>query len=116
MEENNQQLNQQNYQYNQKYNQTQYSQPQLNIPLEYKPISAWGYFGYTILFNIPILGIIMLLVFSLGGTQNINLKNYARSYFCILLVAFIILMIVLMTGVCASIFNSADKTIMGSGI
>ena len=27
---------------------------QKNIPDEYKPISMWGYFGYEILFSIPI--------------------------------------------------------------
>ena len=41
-----------------------------NIPEKYKPISAWGYFGYNILFAIPILGFIILLVFALGGTSN----------------------------------------------
>lgn len=35
-----------------------------NIPNEYKPISAWGYFGYNILFSIPIIGFIFLIVFS----------------------------------------------------
>lgn len=49
-----------------------------NIPEEYKPISMWGYFGYEILFSLPIIGIILLIVFSLGGTKNINLKNFAR--------------------------------------
>jgi hypothetical protein len=45
-----------------------------NIPFEYKPISMWGYFGYQILFSIPIIGFILLLVFSFGGTQNKNLN------------------------------------------
>ena len=49
------------------------------IPDEYKPISMWGYFGYELLFSIPLVGFIVLLVFSFGGTQNENLKNFARS-------------------------------------
>lgn len=53
-----------------------------NIPESYRPISAWGYFGYNILFSIPIIGFILLLVFACGGTGNINLRNYARSFFC----------------------------------
>ena len=61
-----------------------------NIPKEYKPISAWGYFGYQLLFGIPLIGFIMLLVFALGGTENINLKNYARSYFCAFLIGLVI--------------------------
>ena len=66
-----------------------------NIPEEYKPISMWGYFGYEILFSLPIIGIILLIVFSLGGTKNINLKNFARSYFCIIIIISIVLIIFL---------------------
>ena len=61
-----------------------------NIPLEYKPISMWGYFGYQLLFSIPCIGIILLLIFSFGGTQNKNLKNFARSYFCYFILMLII--------------------------
>lgn len=61
-----------------------------NIPEEYKPISMWGYFGYQLLFSIPCVGFIVLCVFSLGGTKNINLKNFARSYFCVIILALLI--------------------------
>mgnify|MGYP004568894857 CR=1 FL=1 len=66
-----------------------------NIPEEYKPISMWGYFGYEILFSLPIIGVILLIVFSLGGTKNVNLKNFARSYFCIIIIISIVLIILL---------------------
>lgn len=66
-----------------------------NIPEEYKPISMWGYFGYEILFSLPIIGFILLIVFSLGGTKNVNLKNFARSYFCIIIIISIVLIILL---------------------
>lgn len=65
-----------------------------NVPEEYKPISMWGYFGYEILFSIPCVGFILLCVFSFGGTKNINLKNFARSYFCFLIVVVIIVLII----------------------
>ena len=61
-----------------------------NIPEAYKPISMWGYFGYQLLFSIPCIGIIVLLVFAFGGTTNINLKNFARSYFCVFILGIII--------------------------
>lgn len=64
-----------------------------NIPndgMDYTPISMWGYFGYQILFAIPLIGFIMLLVFSFGGTRNINIRNYARSYFCFMILSFIV--------------------------
>ena len=65
-----------------------------NLPDEYRPISMWGYFGYEILFSIPIVGFIVLLVFSFGGTKNVNLRNFARSYFCFLIVIVIFAIIV----------------------
>ena len=65
-----------------------------NIPEEYKPISMWGYFGYQILFSLPIIGFILLIVFSVGGTKNVNLKNFARSYFCFLIILVILVTII----------------------
>ena len=57
------------------------------IPDEYKPITMWGYFGYELLFSIPCVGFIILLVFAFGGNKNINVKNFARSYFCYMIIA-----------------------------
>lgn len=69
------------------------------IPEEYKPITMWGYFGYEILFSIPLIGFMLLLVFAFGGTRNKNLKNFARSYFCFyILVAVLIFLFVLIVG------------------
>ena len=64
-----------------------------NVPAEYQPISMWGYFGYELLFSIPCIGLILLLVFSFGGTKNKNLQNFARSYFCLLIVVAVIVLI-----------------------
>lgn len=75
-------------------NNVTYTTSTVNIPEEYKPISAWGYFGYQLLFGIPCIGFIILCVFALGGTKNINLKNFARSYFCVFLLMLIIGIIV----------------------
>ena len=67
--------------------------PMNNIPPEYKPITMWGYFGYELLFSIPCVGFIVLLIFSFGGTQNLNLRNFARSYFCLMIVTFVVVFI-----------------------
>ena len=78
----------------------------VNIPEEYKPISMWGYFGYQLLFGIPCIGFILLLVFSFGGTKNVNLKNFARSYFCVLIiVAVLVAILVAIFGVGAASFG-----------
>lgn len=79
-----------------------------NNSAEYKPISMWGYFGYEILFSIPIIGFVLLIIFSFGGTPNKNLRNFARSYFCfvILLVAVGIIIAVLFGGSLAAMSAS----------
>ena len=69
-------------------------QPTNVIPAKYKPIGAWGYVLYELLFSIPLVGFIFLLVFSLGGTKNENLKNFARSFLCWLLIFLVIGIIV----------------------
>ena len=80
-----------------------------NIPNEYKPISAWGYFEYNILFSIPIIGFIFLIVFSFDSS-NINRRNYARSFFIIyLLIAIVFLISILFfggIGIFLQFFNS----------
>lgn len=73
------------------------------IPSEYQPISMWGYFGYELLFSIPCVGFILLLIFSFGGTQNVNLKNFARSYFCFMIIVFVLALFLVLTGVLAGV-------------
>lgn len=63
-----------------------------NIPREYRPISAWGYFGYNILFSIPLVGFICLIIFSFDSS-NINRRSYARSFFIIYLIIAIVFLI-----------------------
>lgn len=75
-----------------------------NIPAEYTPISMWGYFGYTILFNIPIIGWIIVIIFALTA-QNLNLRNFARSQFCLLIIWIILACIMTVTGLFAGMLN-----------
>ena len=77
-----------------------------NLPYEFQPISMWGYFGYQILFMIPIIGFILLIVFALGGTKNVNLKNSARSYFCVTIIVLVVVLIIAAMGGLA-IFESS---------
>ena len=57
-----------NYNQNSNFNRSQLPNT-ASIPEEYQPISMWGYFGYELLFSIPLVGFILLLVFSFGGTR-----------------------------------------------
>ena len=51
----------------------------------YRPLSPWAYVGLTVLFSIPVVGLVFLIVYSINGS-NINRRNYARSYWCTLLI------------------------------
>ena len=66
------------------------------IPYEYQPISMWGYFGYQVLFSIPVVGFVFLVVYALGGTKNVNKRNFARSYFCYLLILIVIMAVLVL--------------------
>ncbi len=63
------------------------------LPEDYKPISMWGYFGYQLLFSIPIVGLVLLIIFSFTAT-NVNLKNFARSYFCFMIVMIVLAIVI----------------------
>lgn len=64
-----------------------------NIPNEYRPLSAWGYIGYNILFNIPLVGFVLLIVFALDSSY-IARRNYARSFLWVMLIVAILTIIV----------------------
>ena len=60
-------------------------QEMATLPPKYRPLSAWEYFGYTLLFSIPIVGFICMIVFAFNDS-NINRRSFARSFFCSLLI------------------------------
>ncbi len=69
-----------------------------NLPPQYRPLGAWAYFGYMLLFSIPIIGFILLIVFSFSE-DNINRRNFARSYWCALILVVIVVAILFAVGV-----------------
>lgn len=103
---------------NQQPYQQPYSQQQIyinntnpQIPAEYKPLSPWAYIGYGILYVIPIVGFILMIVFSFSG-GNINKRNFARSFLYIFLIyiviGIVIFLIMLATG--ASLFSALGSS------
>ena len=79
----------------QQHSEAQYGQPQQQqpqqftqgasfmseeeLPPEYRPVGMWGYVGYEILFSLPVVGLVLMFIFSFSGTDNVNLKNFARA-------------------------------------
>ena len=82
------------------------------IPAQFKPIGAWGYVGYNLLYSIPVVGFIMLIVFALSN-GNYNRRNYARSYFCVMLITAIIAIVTLIIGLLLMILGvvSANEVV-----
>ncbi len=84
----------------------------IQIPEEYKPLSPWAYIGYQLLFALPCIWIIMLFVFAFGSNTNVNLKNFARSYLFVYLIAIgisvILFILGLVFGFFGTLINSAN--------
>ena len=71
--------------------------PNCNTPIEfpdnYKPLSAWAYFGLTLLFSVPIVGFIFLIIFSISK-GNIHRRSFARSYWCSLIIVGVLVAVI----------------------
>ncbi len=78
---------------------------EVSIPEDYEPIGMWGYFGYQILFGIPLVGWILCISFALMA-HNHNLRNFARSQFCVLIIEIIIFCILAVSGVLKAVVDS----------
>lgn len=68
------------------------------LPSKYRPLGMWEYFAYSILFMIQPIGLVFLVIFSFDGS-NINRRNYARSFFCGLILFVILVAILASAGV-----------------
>lgn len=75
------------------------------IPENYEPIGMWGYFGYEILFAIPVLGWIFCIAFALLA-KNYNLRNFARSQFCFLIIYIVLFCLLAGFGVLETVLRS----------
>ena len=77
-------------------------------PPENSPLSPWTYFGLQLLFSVPVVGFIFLIIFSCKS-DNINRRNFARSYWCSWIIVAVILVIVL---ILAAIMGVGMSTIV----
>lgn len=92
--------------------------PEPVVPEENRPLGPWAYFGYGLLFSIPVIGFILLIVLSFAG-KNVNRKNFARSYWCwaILVIALILIsVVILLTGVLRGVMEQVAAWLSGIGL
>ena len=73
----------------------------------FKPISAWGYVGYTILWSIPVIGWITWLCTAIGSKKK-NVKNYARAFLCWVLLILIVSVVAGIVGVALQMLGVVD--------
>ena len=64
---------------------------------QYRLLSPWAYVGYGILFTLPVIGWILAIVFALND-DNLNRRNFARGYWCGVLVVVIVAVILSIAG------------------
>ena len=62
-----------------------------------KPISPLGYIGYEILFGIPVVGLIVAIIMSIGS-GNQNVKNFARAQIIVAILVFVIYFVAALLG------------------
>ena len=56
------------------------------------PLSMWGYFGFSLLFGIPVIGWILAVVLSCGVSGNTHLTSFARGILIRILFILIVLL------------------------
>lgn len=77
------------------------------LPEKYRPLTAWAYFGYSILFAIPLVGFILTIVFSFNDA-NINRRSFARSYFCVWVLLLILCLMIFILSLCGFVVIPKD--------
>ena len=86
------------------------------LPKSYRPITGWGYFWRSIFYAIPVIGWLFVLINAIGS-KNRNGRYFARSYFCALLVAVIVVAVVTVldlvagTGIFQAVKNLANEAL-----
>ena len=67
-----------------------------------KPLSPWQYFGLQLLYSVPVVGFVFLIIHSVGA-RNVNMRNFARSYWCVLAVVLIAVIVSSLLGYSATV-------------
>lgn len=71
-----------------------------DVPEKFRPMSTGQYFVMLFLLAIPLLNLLLLLVWSLGGTSNVNKQNLSRA-----IMIFMILTAILWAGLAFAMYR-----------
>jgi hypothetical protein len=78
-------------------------------PYRFRPLSPWAYVGYALLFSIPVIGWLILIIFTFSRS-NINRRSFARSYWCFLFLIVCFIAICFYVPALPSLFTSRNLT------
>ena len=67
------------------------------LPEAYRPLSPWTYFGLSILYAVPVIGWVFLIAHAVAS-RNINKRNSARSFFCVYILAAVLILLLSFAG------------------
>lgn len=81
------------------------------IPEEYKPLSIGQFIGFSLLFTIPCVGLIITIIFACGAVKNKNLINWARAQLIILGIVLALYAVLLMLGIGSAILSGVAQSI-----
>ena len=79
-------------------------------PEQFRPLNAWEYFGYAILYMVPVIGWIFLLIFTFS-TSNYNRRSFTRSYWCGLILILIAVTFMALLGIGAGGWHYASQAV-----
>lgn len=74
-----------------------YQQPSAIKVEKVNPLPIWKYIGMMLLTGIPLIGFIMILVWSFGSSFNKNTRNYARAILILWIIGFVLVIVALIT-------------------
>lgn len=79
------------------------------------PLGILTYLGMMIVLCIPVIGFIMVLVWSFGGSFNRNTRNFARAILILMIIGFIFSIATVVTywGLISSLFNDLNSLSSG---
>ncbi len=61
---------------------------------KYEPITAGGYIGILLLMCIPLVGLVLAVIWALGGCKKINKRNLARAFLVLTVIGLVLSLIV----------------------
>jgi uncharacterized membrane protein len=82
------------------------------LPEKYRPMRAWAYWAWSVIYSFPIVGLIFMIINSIRS-DNIARRNHARSFFYPFIIVTLLLVITVLilyfTGVFDMLFKELDK-------